>query len=129
MTATEGKLNPEPYILTIAVTLHRGETAGPGDLINGVMLKAKEGVSHVKSEEERGGSLAGAIEACVRARAMQNFFETGTLLTMSQVEFANRQEYLAGIMGFCGELQRCQHLHPPPSTLHHLPSGVLIASF
>jgi len=70
----------------MAVTLHRGETAGPSDLIKGGMDKAKEGVSHIKSEEERGGSLAGAIEACVRARAMQNFFETGTLLTMSQVQ-------------------------------------------
>ena len=70
----------------MAVSLHRGETAGPSDLIKGGMDKAKEGVSHIKSEEERGGSLAGAIEACVRARAMQNFFETGTLLTMSQVQ-------------------------------------------
>lgn len=42
----------------------------------------------------------------MKARSMEHFFETGTLLRKADISVARRQEYLAGIMTFMSELQR-----------------------
>lgn len=63
-------------------------------------------VSVRQDETQREGRLGQAIEKFTEARLLQNFFLTGKLVSPTEVQPCNDDEYLGGVIGCAQELAR-----------------------
>jgi predicted translin family RNA/ssDNA-binding protein len=63
-------------------------------------------VSVKQDETQREGRLSQAIEKFTEARLLQNFFLTGKLVSPSEAQPCNDDEYLGGVIGCAQELAR-----------------------
>ena len=54
----------------------------------------------------RFGALSSALEEWAEAAVFSVFLKEGRIPTMAELEILNRDEYLGGVMDFCGEINR-----------------------
>jgi predicted translin family RNA/ssDNA-binding protein len=87
--------------------LQRGDTARAEDLI----AQGKRGATElivvtVTLPHLRYGALSSALEEWAEAAIFAVFLRERRIPTMAELEIVNREEYLGGVMDFCGEVNR-----------------------
>ena len=82
--------------LTMARSLLKTAEEGAKDLLPIVQ----------KDESLRYGSFANACEEYVEARTFEHFLSHGTLMSLKELEFVDRSEYLGGLADLTGEIAR-----------------------
>lgn len=87
--------------------LHRRDESKADDQLNKAMEIAKELHPLIANEPNlRYGSYSNAMEEYAEARLFQGWLREGRLLPISQIEGTSNEEYLGGVLDFCGELNR-----------------------
>ncbi len=88
--------------------LHRGDVQRAGGMVHEAKEQAKRELlpTAVAHPTLRYGALGSALEEWAEAAIFQEFLATGRIASLAELEIANREEYLGGLMDFTGELGR-----------------------
>lgn len=88
-------------------SLHRSDMVQARKLLQTAEEGAKELLPSVQKDESlRHGSFANACEEYVEARTFEYFLNHGKLMTLKELEFVDRSEYLGGLADLTGEVTR-----------------------
>ena len=90
-------------------SLHRKDFAGAKKQLDSAEETALSLVDLVKAEPTlRGGGFSNALEEYAEAKLFQHYLQEGALLSMkdSLGHLVKNEEYLGGVLDFCGELNR-----------------------
>ena len=88
--------------------LQRSDPAKAADLIAQGKAGALELIAATASlpHLRAGGALSAALEEWAEAAIFAVFLKEQRIPTMAELEIVNRDEYLGGVMDFCGEVNR-----------------------
>ena len=87
--------------------LQRSETPRADALIAEGKEKAKELLAALVAHPHlRFGALSAALEEWAEAAVFAIFLKEGRIASMAELEILSRDEYLGGVMDFCGEINR-----------------------
>lgn len=88
-------------------SLHRKDFKRAEDQLAKAATTANGLLPLVENEPNlRGGSYSNSIEEYAEARIFQNYLAEGYLLSSAELPLASNEEYLGGVLDFCGELNR-----------------------
>ena len=88
-------------------SLHRADLTKARSLLKTAEEGAKDLLPIVQKDESlRYGSFANACEEYVEARTFEHFLSHGTLMSLKELEFVDRSEYLGGLADLTGEIAR-----------------------
>ena len=87
--------------------LQRGDHAKADGLISEGKRRAQELLGALVAYPNlRFGALSSALEEWAEAAVFSVFLKEGRIPTMAELEILTRDEYLGGVMDFCGEINR-----------------------
>merc|ERR1712072_121269 len=88
-------------------SLHRKDFKRAEDQLDKAAEIAKSLVPLVEGEPTlRGGSFGNSLEEYAEAKIFQHYLSDGKLLPSTGLPLAKNEEYLGGVLDFCGELNR-----------------------
>ncbi|GAB4820549.1 hypothetical protein N2152v2_007595 [Parachlorella kessleri] len=88
-------------------SLHRGALDEAASRLEGAQKAASELLPIIRSNPTlRQGSFSAAIEEYAEACAFREYLASGRLLSSREIDLAETEEYLGGVLDFTGELNR-----------------------
>ncbi len=88
-------------------SLHRKDFARAKEQLDKAQATAETLLPVVEGEPTlRGGSFGNALEEYAEAKIFQHYLLEGRLLPSTALGFCKNEEYLGGVLDFCGELNR-----------------------